>query len=140
RRHGLLPPDLVARLFAPKPPATAANPEAFLRRTVLRYAQDPTAARSALRVLAGEVFETSEGGPGTAAGGAPGHRARGGPAPRQAVRPAGDVPSPSPGGASPLPIGGGRGPGRGAPRRSPDRAVQAGARDGGRTSQPGDGV
>jgi hypothetical protein len=60
RRRGLLPPDLLARLFADKPPAKAADPEAFLRRTVLRYAQDPTAARAALRVLAGEVFETSD--------------------------------------------------------------------------------
>jgi hypothetical protein len=60
RRRGLLPPDLVARLFARKPPAKAANPEAFLSRTVLRYAADPAAARAALRILAGDVFEASE--------------------------------------------------------------------------------
>jgi hypothetical protein len=60
RPRGLLPPDLVVRLFARKPPTRAADPEAFLRRAVLRYAPDPAAARAALRVLAGDVFETGE--------------------------------------------------------------------------------
>jgi hypothetical protein len=62
KRRGLLPPDLLARLLGAKRPADrkAADPEAFLRRTVLRYAKDPAAAREALRVLAGDVFEPSD--------------------------------------------------------------------------------
>jgi hypothetical protein len=54
RRAGLLPPDLLARLLGRERSgsASAVDPEAFLHRTVLRYAKNPAAAREVLRFLA----------------------------------------------------------------------------------------
>jgi hypothetical protein len=59
KRPGLFPAALLERLLSGKQaePKKIADPEAFLHRTVLRYAKNPTAARESLRVLAGEVFE-----------------------------------------------------------------------------------
>jgi hypothetical protein len=53
RRAGLFPTDLLARLLGRKRSETFVDPEVFLRRTVLRFATEPAAAREALRVLAG---------------------------------------------------------------------------------------
>jgi hypothetical protein len=61
KQRGLLPSALVERLFKKKrhDNKQAANPEAFLHRTMLRYAKNPNIAREALRVLAGDVFEAA---------------------------------------------------------------------------------
>lgn len=47
-------PGLLARWLGHKPSRQAADPEAFLNQTVLRFARDPATAREALRVLAGD--------------------------------------------------------------------------------------
>jgi hypothetical protein len=62
KRPGLFPAALLERLLSGKPlePKKVADPEAFLRRAVLRFAKNPTAAREALRVLAGDVFEAQD--------------------------------------------------------------------------------
>jgi hypothetical protein len=55
------PAGLLSRLFGREAPRAPADPEAFLRRTVLRYARDPATAREALLVLAGDAaFEPAE--------------------------------------------------------------------------------
>jgi hypothetical protein len=58
-RPGLFPAALLERLLSGKRPEhkELKSPEVFLRRTLLRYAKYPAAAREALRILAGDVFE-----------------------------------------------------------------------------------
>ena len=60
QRPGLVPPALLARIFGPQPVEPRVDAEAFLRRTVLRYAKDQAAAREALCALAGETFEPTD--------------------------------------------------------------------------------
>jgi hypothetical protein len=59
KQFSLIPIALVARMLGRKEPENqkTAQAESFVRRTVLRHAKDPMAAREALRVLAGDVFE-----------------------------------------------------------------------------------
>jgi hypothetical protein len=62
KRPGLFPAVLLERLLSGKLPkqTDVADPEVFLRRTVLRYAENPTVAREALRFLAGDIFDASD--------------------------------------------------------------------------------
>jgi hypothetical protein len=56
RRRGLFPADLVARLRGKTPAA----PEAFLRRTVLKYVDDPARLREVLGFLTGAATTSTQ--------------------------------------------------------------------------------
>lgn len=62
KRPRLLPAAILEqlRIRVTRDARKVADPEAFLRRAVLRYAGDPAAAREALRVLAGDDFAPAD--------------------------------------------------------------------------------